>query len=223
MMTPVTLQPALPRSESVDRFAWHPNCWCYRGVATTLALAVSGMYGLFLTQTLGILGAGVLLGAAIAWPIFLALVWFSTPPALRFARLDWGLWAMTVGSVVMAMGLLATLIGSIAGWPPLATLLSGLLVADVAMGWVLTRYAPGVAVSRRAALLMWVGGMNLFLLAFVGFAAMAPSVTYFLVVGAINLAHLLLLIIAFFAPVALVLALAIYLGREPEPAKKETL
>ncbi|MEM6855556.1 MAG: hypothetical protein AAF593_14210, partial [Planctomycetota bacterium] len=71
--------------------------------------------------------------------------------------------------------------------------------------------------------LMWVGGMNLFLLAFVGLAAMVPSVTYSLVVGVINLAHLFLLVVAFFAPVALVLALAIYLGREPESAKKETL
>ena len=90
---------------------------------------------------------------------------------------------MTVGSVVMALALLAASL--VAAWlpPPLAplappvpldefgttpmpvllTLLIGLGVADLAMGWVLVRNAPAVGLGRRRAAGLWIGGMNGFL------------------------------------------------------------
>lgn len=171
MMTAATLHHAIPPRKENDPLVWHPDCWCFRGVTTTLAFAVSGMYGLLLTEQLGSLGAATLVGAGLAWPTLLAAVWFRSPPVWRFARLDWCLWTMTVGSVAMTLGLLATAVGQLVDLDPLVTLLGGLLLANVAMGWVFTRYAPALGVKRNTALLIWVGGMNGFLAAVVGLAA----------------------------------------------------
>lgn len=171
MMAAATLQPAIPQRKAIDRFAWHPDCWCFRGVTTALAFTVSGMYGLLLADRLGVLGGAILMGAGLAWPTLLAVVWFRSPTGWRFARLDWCLWTMTVGSVAMTLGLLATAVGQLVDLNPLITLLGGLVLADVAMGWVFTRYAPTLDVKRTTALLIWVVGMNGFLAGVVGLAA----------------------------------------------------
>ena len=172
-MTTIPLQPAA-FSENAKPRTWHPDGWCFRGVTTTLAVAVSAMYGLLLAAQLGSLGAAVLIGAGLAWPMLLLGVWTQSDPAWRFARLDWCLWTMTVGSVAMTLGLLAAATNALLVQPvsPLVPLLGGLLIADVAMSWVLTRYAPTVNVARPLALTLWVGGMNGFLAAVCGLAAL---------------------------------------------------
>lgn len=154
-MTTVTLHPE-PLPQGSPRHTWHPDGWCFRGVTTVLALAVSGMYAFLLFDQLGVIGATLLVGAGLAWPALLAGVWIFSAARWRFARLDWCLWTMTVGSVAMALALLLNLFTP----NPILTLLGGLLFADVAMGWVLTRYALTVGVQRTTALLLWVGGMN---------------------------------------------------------------
>ncbi len=171
MMT-ATLHLALASPATTDRFAWHPDCWCFRGVTTALALGISGMYGLLLADRLGTLGGATLIGAGLAWPTLLAAIWCRSEPAWRFARLDWCLWTMTVGSVAMTLGLLATAVITPLGFDPLVALLGGLLLADVAMGWVFTRYAPSLGVTRTIALLLWIVGMNGFLTAVIALAAL---------------------------------------------------
>jgi len=167
MMTAATLHPAVQKRGETDRLAWHPDGWYFRGVAVALALAVSCLFAICMAQPFGTLGVVTLIGAGLAWPTLLAVVWFLSDPLWRFARLDWCLWAMTVGSVVMAMGL-CTYFVRLVLWidlpAPELFLLGGLLTADVAMCFVLTRCAPSVGVSRTAAALMWIAGMNGFLL-----------------------------------------------------------
>lgn len=157
---------------------WHPDGWCFRGVTTTLAVGVSGMYGLLLAGQLGALGAAMLIGAGLAWPTLLVGVWMRSAPAWRFARLDWCLWTMTVGSVAMTLGLLAAATNALLPQPfaPLVPLLGDLLLADVAMGWVFTRYAPTVGVARSVAIALWVGGMNGFLAAVCGLAVLLERI-----------------------------------------------
>ncbi|MEM1109419.1 MAG: hypothetical protein AAGH99_12105 [Planctomycetota bacterium] len=166
-----TLQPASRHPLTATRHTWQPDGWGFRGTTTTLALAVSGIYGLLFAEQFGIPGAATLIGAGIAWPLLLAAVWLRSEPAWRLARLDWCLWTMTVGSVVMAFGLLATTIAIPLGMNPLATLAGGLLAADIAMGLAFTRYAPALSVRCRTALLIWVLGMNGFLFGVVTLAA----------------------------------------------------
>ena len=154
---------------------WTPPVWCFRSVAAALAVAVSGRYGLWLADLLGPWGGALLGGAAAAWAVLLGLVAWRSPGVWRWPRVDWCVWTMTVGSVVMAAALLAVAVvermaraeaGGMTN-PVAATLLGGLLVADAAMAWVLTRNAPAVGMPRPLALLLWLGGMNGFLAAFV--------------------------------------------------------
>ena len=158
---------AVPPRDQTDRVSWYPNGWCLRGTAVALALAVSGMFGMVVAQPFGVLGVVTLIGAGLAWPTLLIGVWLSSAPAWRFARLDWCLWIMTVGSVVMAMGLCVYFVRIIL-WVELPNpklfLLGGLFAADAAMGWVMTRYAPSVEISRITAGMLWIVGMNGFLL-----------------------------------------------------------
>lgn len=184
---------------------WHPDGWCFRGVTCVLALAVSGVYGVALTSELGVIGAVLLIAAGLAWCVLHAGLWRCSPPRLRPARVDWCLWTMTVGSVAMALGLLAAAITG----RTLPALLGGLSVADVAMGWVFTRYAPTVRVSRTAALLLWVTGMNGLLIAAVGVVWLYPPVLYLLLPA--------IFFVVLVSPVAGVLALAVFLGRDEQP------
>lgn len=163
-MTATSLRTALPKSTQTEYLIWHPDSWCFRSVAITLAVAVSGLYALLLTEPLGILGAALLIGAGSAWPALLLGVWFRSEVKLRFARIDWCIWTMTVGSVAMTLGLLAAYVGQILWLEPLWILVGGLFIADVAMGWVFTRYAPAIGVRRLDAMILWIGGMNGFLM-----------------------------------------------------------
>ena len=153
---------------------WHPDGWCFRGVATALSLAVSGAYAVWGFEAFGFSGASVLLAAGLAWPLLLAGVTVMSPRGFRRARIDWCIWTMTVGSTAMAMGLTAFLVLMIGGVSlsvdPWVALLGGLVLADAAMGWVFTRYAPTVGVGRWTAVGVWVLGMNGFLFAVVACA-----------------------------------------------------
>ncbi|MEM7626930.1 MAG: hypothetical protein AAF333_15150 [Planctomycetota bacterium] len=133
---------------------WHPDGWCFRGVATTLALAVSGLFAVLLLAEGGLL---FMIAAGLAWSIFLMGIWNCSEPQWKYARLDWCFWTMTVGCVVMAAGLF---LGNLFPAHQTPLLLGALGVADVAMGWVFTRYAPTVGVSRPKALGLWAGCMN---------------------------------------------------------------
>ncbi len=112
----------------------------------------------------------------MAWGILLAVLWKLSPSSMRWARLDWAIWTMTVGSVVMAIALLVSDLTYQSSEAVMRTseelklwvLLGGLAVADGAMGWVLTRNAPSVGISRFRAAAIWIGGMNGFLLAVAG-------------------------------------------------------
>ncbi|MEO1235845.1 MAG: hypothetical protein AAFX76_03545 [Planctomycetota bacterium] len=161
-------------SSDTTTLAWHPDGWCFRGVATALSLAVSGAYAVWGFEALGFVGASVLLAAGLAWPALLAGVWMASPRGLRRSRIDWCVWTMAVGSTAMAIGLTACLVlaaqHTTPSVHPWLALVGGVLLADVAMGWVFTRYAPTVGVRRWTAVGVWVVGMNGFLLAVVGLA-----------------------------------------------------
>ena len=107
---------------------------------------------------------GVAVGvAALAWCGLFGLTWALSPVAQRVPRFDWCLWTVTVGSVWMLAWLALSQSATVAGLDPALTRwgpLFGLATANVAMAWVFTRYAPTVAVRRRDALLIWIGGMN---------------------------------------------------------------
>ncbi|MEM9418521.1 MAG: hypothetical protein AAGA25_05620 [Planctomycetota bacterium] len=220
MMATPSLQPVLPgRPAYTPNNAWTPNRWCFRVAAVVLSLGVSGMYGILLTEHLAEYGMAILLGAGIAWFVLLSGVWFSSQSKWRFARMDWCLWTMAVGSIMMTIALLAATALPSLGFDPMPLLLGGLLLADLTMGWALISQAPKLEVKRVTAALTWIVGMNGFLLAFLGLTSVYPGVLYSLVIASMLALMFALLV----SPVAAVIALAIYLGREDEPTKKDAL
>ncbi|MEL7089113.1 MAG: hypothetical protein AAGL98_11845 [Planctomycetota bacterium] len=145
-------------------------------MAIALALAVSGMYAAWGYNAFDFFGAGVLFAAGLAWPVFLGGLYVLSSADWRWARIYWGLWTMTVGTAVMAVGLCAATLLALAftglSVYPWWALLGGLWLADVAMGGLLVGYAPGVGITRPVALGLWVGGMNGFLVAVCGLAVL---------------------------------------------------
>ena len=151
------------QTPTLSGLRWTPNALCLRVVSSVLAVAISGRYAVGLTDLMGPAGLALLGGAAVAWLVMLMLIHRLSPADLRWPRLDWAIWTMTVGSVVMAVALLVAGLWQRLAGPGsavLAILLGGLLVADAAMAWVLTRNAPAVEVTRGQALLIWLPGMN---------------------------------------------------------------
>ena len=147
---------------------WMPHAVCARGVLIALTCAVSLSYAVTQAAT-DIADAlpihlGVAVGvAALAWCGLFGLTWALSPVARRLPRFDWCLWTVTVGSVFMLAWLALSQSATVAGIDPDLTRwgpLLGLATANVAMAWFFTRYAPTVAVRRRDALLIWIGGMN---------------------------------------------------------------
>lgn len=157
-MTTVPLQP-VAFNDHAKPHHWHHDGWCFRGVTTTLALAVSGLYAAhpFFAQTGYPNGVFIMIAAGIAWPILFLGVWNSSEPRWKYTRLDWCFWTMTVGSVAMTTGLF---VAQLFPTNQESVLLATLGVADVAMGWVFTRYAPTVGVTRPRALWIWGVCMN---------------------------------------------------------------
>lgn len=143
---------------------WMPDPACFRGVLIALTCAVSLAYGAAgVADTLPIRLDVAVTTAAAAWGALFSLTWALSPRALRTPRFDWCLWTVTVGSMFMlawlALGQTAAAAGVDPGLTRFAPLV-GLVNANLAMAWVFTRYAPTVAVRRRDALLIWIGGMN---------------------------------------------------------------
>lgn len=221
MMATPPLHPVFPSRAGHLANAWQPNRWCLRVVAVVLSLGVSGMYGILLTEHLAEYGMAILVGAGMAWLILLTCIWFCSQAKWRFARLDWCLWTMGIGSVVMTVALLAATALPVFGLSPSLILLVGLVLADITMGWVLISQAPKLEVKHATAAWTWLVGMNGFLLAFIGLSVAFPAVLYTLVFAIIVPATGLALMFAVLvSPVAAVIALAVYLGREDDSTKK---
>ncbi|MEM6459918.1 MAG: hypothetical protein AAF710_11070 [Planctomycetota bacterium] len=156
-------------------------------VAVTLTASLMlGLYALAFVYAPWV--AAVVTAAAACWVALFCGVWFAPPADLRWPRIDWCLWTVGVGSVVLlagAVAVLLTFVGLglidqhlpwswnqfIGNWLAPAILPGAtLLVADGVMAHAMIRHAPRVGVSRRCAAAIWFGGMNGLLLAMVATA-----------------------------------------------------
>ncbi|MEM9883927.1 MAG: hypothetical protein AAF800_13525 [Planctomycetota bacterium] len=132
--------------------------------------------------------AAVVIAAAACWVVLFAGVWLGSPRRLRWPRIDWCLWTVGVGIVVLLAGAAAVLLTFVGlglidqhlpwSWNRFIGVWLGpailpgatLLAADGLMAHAMIRHAPRVGVPRRLAAAVWFGGMNGLLLALVAAA-----------------------------------------------------